>query len=281
MNKAFDLAGRAALVTGGGRGIGRACALSLAAAGADVAVIDLDSTIGEELAAEIRKLGRRSSFFPCDVASPDQVDAAIDGVANLFGRLDVAVNNAGVWRRGADETQAPADWDAVVSVNLTGVWLCAMAEMKLMRKNRPAEGKIINIASVGSFIYAGNGAYDASKAGVVQLSRSLAAQWGRYNINVNCISPGYVGNVFGRSRSEEERQRLREITPLGYVQRTADLCGPVVFLASSASDYVTGHNLVVDGGHSLSTWLRPLERDLPPRVDPAGELDDIPVVAGY
>jgi len=275
LSRSFALDGRAALVTGAGRGIGRACALALAAAGADVSAIDLDSSAGEETAAEIRKLGRRSRFFQCDVANPEQVETAIHGVADHFGCLDIAVNNAGLWRRGADETQSPADWDAVVSVNLKGVWLCAMAQMKRMRLNKPAQGKIINIASIGSFVFAGNGAYDASKAGVVQLSRSLAAQWGRYNINVNCISPGYVGDVFGRSRSEEERVRLREVTPLGYVQRTLDLWGPVVFLASRASDFVTGQNLVVDGGHTLSTWLKPLERELPARIDPRSELEDM------
>jgi NAD(P)-dependent dehydrogenase (short-subunit alcohol dehydrogenase family) len=248
--------------------------LALAEAGADIAVIDLDRGVGEGLVAHIQKMGRRSAFFHCDVTRPDQVEAAIDGVGDYFGRLDIAVNNAGVWRRGADEMQTPEDWEAVVSVNLTGVWLCAMAEMKRMRKNSPVEGKIINIASIASFVVASNGAYDAAKAGVVQLSRTLAAQWGRYNINVNCLSPGWVGNVFGRSRTEDERRRLREVTPLGYVQRTRDLRGPVVFLASPASDFITGQNLVVDGGHSISTWVKPLERDLPPRVDPSGELED-------
>jgi NAD(P)-dependent dehydrogenase (short-subunit alcohol dehydrogenase family) len=109
----------------------------------------------------------------------------------------------------------------------------------------------------------------------VHLTRTLAARWGRYNINVNSISPGYVGRTMtGGNRSAQERQQLREQTPLGYVQRLADLHGPVVFLAAEASDFMTGQHLVVDGGHTLSTWLTPLDRAVPPRVDPAGELQD-------
>lgn len=268
----FDLSGKKALVTGGAAGIGRACALALGRAGADVAIVDLSEGVGEKTAASIRELGRKAIFVRCNVTDALSVRAMIDVVVQHFGRLDIAVNNAGIIRLEPDETQAKEDWDQVIGVNLTGTWLCAQAEMRQMIKQAPVEGKIINVASIAAHMAASNGSYDASKAAVVHLSRTLAARWGRYNINVNCVSPGYVIAALGTTRSLEERQRLRELTPLGHVQRLEDLYGPIVFLASRASDYMTGQNLVVDGGHTLSTWMMPLERSVPPRIDPAAEI---------
>lgn len=269
----FDLSGKKALVTGGSMGIGQAAARVLAAAGADVAIVDVEEDLGERVADAIRGLGRDSLFVPCDVSDAEQVEAAIAAVVQRFGRLDIAVNNAGIIRLGTDESLEKDAWDRVIGVNLTGTWLCARAEMRQMIRQQPTEGKIINMGSIAALIAASNGAYDASKAGVVHLTRTLAASWGRYNINVNSISPGYVGTVFGQRRPEDERQRLRSLTPLGHVQRLADLHGPLLFLASRASDYVTGQNIVVDGGHTLSTWVFPPARAVPPRIGPAEEID--------
>ena len=268
----FDLSGKKALVTGGAMGIGRACAFALATAGADVAIVDVNEDIGNKTAASIKAMGRDAMFIRCDVTDSVQIHTMIESVARRFGRLDIAVNNAGLYRPGADETQSKQDWDQVVGVNLTGTWLCACAQMQQMITQTPTEGKIINIASIAATMACSNGSYDASKAAVVHLTRTLAARWGRYNINVNSVSPGYVGTVFGTSRSPEERQRIRALTPLGHVQRLEDLHGPLLFLASRASDYVTGQNLVVDGGHTLSTWMMPLERSVPARVDAAQEI---------
>ena len=270
----FDLSGKKALVTGGAAGIGRGCALALAMAGADVAIIDRDEQAGNETTALIRKMGRASLCVRCDVREAASVTAMIESVVQGFGRLDIAVNNAGIYREGTDEAQSKDDWDQVMAVNLTGTWLCARAEMQQMVRQTPAEGKIINIASIAATTVLGNsnGAYDASKAGVAHLTRTLAAQWGRHNINVNSVSPGYVLGGMGAQRSLEERQRIRESTPLGHVQRVQDLYGPILFFASRASDYVTGQNLIVDGGYTLSASLAPLERSVAPRIDPAGEL---------
>lgn len=261
----FELTGRIALVTGGGHGIGRTCAMALARAGADVAIAGRDQAVGEETAAAIRKLGGKCFFVRSDVSQEDQVQSMVDTVARTFGRLDIAVNNAGIFVHGNDEAQTKDDWDRVVGVNLTGTWLCARAEMRQMIRQAPIEGKIINMASIAASIACSNGAYDAAKAGVVHLTRTLGARWGRYNINVNSLSPGYVNVPSGSRRSEQELQSLRERTPLGYAQRPEDLSGPLLFLASRASDYVTGQNLVVDGGHTLSTWITPLVREVPPR----------------
>jgi NAD(P)-dependent dehydrogenase (short-subunit alcohol dehydrogenase family) len=268
----FDLSGRKALVTGGARGIGRACALALAQAGADVAITVRNEELGKKIVASLRALGSDAFFVRCDVSESKQIHAMIEVVVRRFGRLDIAVNNAGIYFHGLDETQSEQEWQQVIHVNLTGTWLCAQAEMRQMITQTPVEGKVINIASIAASVACSNGAYDASKAGIVHLTKTLAARWGRYNINVNSISPGHLAIALGTTRSLEERERLRAFTPLGYVQRLEDLYGPVVFLASKASDYITGQDLVVDGGYTLSRWTLPMERAAPPRVDPAEEV---------
>lgn len=268
----FDLTGKKALVTGAAVGIGRGCALALARAGADVAIVDLNPQAGAKTAEEIRSLGRESLFVPCDVTRRDQVQDMVRRVAGQFGRLDIAVNNAGLGILGADEEIAQEAWDKVIAVNLTGVFLCAQAEVQQMLRQSPTEGKIINIASMSATICNCNASYNGSKAGVVQMTRMMAAEWGKYNINVNCVSPSYVLTPMHASTPVVVRQRIRELTPLGHVERPEDLHGAVIFLASAASDYVTGLDLMVDGGHTLNAWLTPLGRAVPPRVGPAEEV---------
>ena len=268
----FDLTGKKALVTGGAVGIGRACAVALAGAGADVAIIDVDEETGPKTADEIKAMGHDSLFVPCDVTSKAQVQDMVKAVVAAFGRLDIGVNNAGIAILGADEELDQADWDKVIAVNLTGVFLCAQAEAQQMIRQQPTEGKIINTASMSATIANCNASYDASKAGIVHMTKTLAAEWGRFNINVNCISPSYVLTPMHASTPIVVRQRIRELTPLGHVERPEDLYGAVVFLASAASNYVTGHDLMVDGGHTLNAWLVPLGRAVPPRVDPEQEV---------
>lgn len=267
----FDLTGKKALVTGAAVGIGRACAVALARAGADVAIVDLNESVGEKTAKEIRALGVDSLVVPCNVARRDEVQAMVQRVVERFGRLDIAVNCAGIGILGADEEMAQEAWDKVIAVNLTGVFLCAQAEAQQMIRQASAGGKIINIASMSATIANCNASYDASKAGVVHMTRTLAAEWGRYNINVNCLSPSYVLTPMHASTPTVVRERIRELTPLGHVERPEDLHGAVVFLASAASNYVTGHDLMVDGGHTLNAWLTPLSRSVPPRVGPEEE----------
>lgn len=276
---AFDLTGKKALVTGGALGIGRACAVAFAQAGADVAIIDIDPEQGLKTSKAIEALGVKSLFVPCGIADQEQVGTMVSAVAEALGRIDIAVNNAGVGSlKGNDETFPKDEWDKIIGVNLTGTWLCAQAQAQQMIKQKPAGGKIINVASICASISipGSNGAYDASKAGVVHLTRTLAAQWGQFNINVNSVSPSHVMTaMLANATSPEFCKRVREITPMGHMQRPDDLAGPVLFLASSASDYVTGQELIVDGGHTLSTWLNPLERTEPPRVDAEKELVEL------
>jgi len=268
----FDLTGKKALVTGSAVGIGRACALALAQAGADVAIVDIDSKTGPKTVREIEALGRDSLFVTCDVTRKAQVQEMVKAVVGRFGRLDIGVNNAGIAILGADEELDQAAWDKVIAVNLTGVFLCAQAEAQQMIRQKPTEGKIINTASMSATIANCNASYDASKAGIVHMTRTLAAEWGRYNINVNCISPSYVLTPMHASTPLVVRQRIRDLTPMGHVERPEDLYGAVVFLASAASNYVTGHDLMVDGGHTLNAWLTPLSRAVPPRVSPQEEV---------
>jgi len=268
----FDLTGKKALVTGASVGIGRAYAVALAQAGADVAIVDIDEKTGEKTAEEIRSYGRDSLFVKCDVTKKDQVEAMVDAVVAKFGRLDIGVNNAGIGILGADEDYPKESWDKVIDVNLTGMWLCATAEARAMIKQGPEGGKIINTASMSARITNCNASYNASKGGTVEMTRMLAAEWGQYNINVNCISPSYILSPMHASTPTEVRDRIRELTPMGYVERPEDLYGPVVFLASEASNYMTGVDLLVDGGHTLNAWLTPLGRSVPPRVSPQEEI---------
>jgi NAD(P)-dependent dehydrogenase (short-subunit alcohol dehydrogenase family) len=275
----FDLSGKSALVTGAAMGLGRACATALAMAGANVAVADRNATIGEKTAAALRATGVDAFFVDCDVADKAQIVRMTDAVVERFGRLDIAVNNVGYGLpEGGSETLDLDAWNRVMAVNLTGVFLGAQAQARQMIRQSPAGGKIINTASMYGIIAGGNCAYNTSKAGVIHLTRSLAAEWGRYNINVNCLSPSWVITPGMIDTSPEVRRQIREVTPMGHVQRPEDLYGPILFLASAASDYVTGHNLVVDGGHTLNTWFKPftpLERTLDPRVAPSAEIAQV------
>jgi len=268
----FDLTGKKALVTGAAVGIGRGYAVALAQAGADVVIVDLDEKTGAKTAEEVKSYGRDSLFVCCDVTKKEQVDAMVDAVVRQFGRLDIGVNNAGIAILGGDTDFSQEDWDKVINVNLTGMYLCAQAQARQFLKQLPIQGKIINTASMSARICNCNASYNASKGGVVEMTRMLAAQWGAYNINVNCISPSYILSPMHASTPLEVRARIRELTPLGHVQRPEDLYGPVVFLASDASNYVTGIDLLVDGGHTLNAWLTPLGRSVPPRVTPQEEI---------
>ena len=267
----FRLSGRKALVTGAAVGIGRGYAVGLAQAGADVAVVDIDERTGQKTAQELKDLyGIDSFFIRCDVTKKENVETMVEEIVRRFGRLDIGVNNAGIGILGADEEYSAADWQKVINVNLSGMFFCAQAEAKVFIRQKQG-GKIINTASMSARICNCNASYNASKGGVVEMTRMLAAEWGQYNINVNCISPSYILSPMHASTPMEVRQRIRELTPLGYVERPEDLYGPIVFLASEASNYMTGVDLLIDGGHTLNNWLVPMTRALSPRISPEQE----------
>lgn len=254
-------------------GLGRACAKALAMGGANVAIVDLNERVALRTVSEIKSFGVNSFFVRCDVTDRAQVQEMTATVAKQFGRIDIGVNNAGFGPDvGGSESLDQRVWDSVLGVNLTGVFLCAQAQAQHMITQTPTEGKIVNTASIYGLVAGGNCSYNAAKAGVIQLTKTLAVEWGRFNINVNSISPSWVLTPGMIDTPEDLRKRMREVTPMGHIQRPEDIYGPILFLASRASNFVTGHNLVVDGGHTLNTWLTPLERTVPPRAAPDDEV---------
>ena len=248
----FSLRGRTALVTGAGRGIGYALAQALAEAGADVACVDLDGDSAQRAAQEFAKLGVRTLGIQTDVTRKAEVMAMVAAVVERWGRLDIGVNNAGIARGGPAEELSEEDWDAVLEVNLKAVFLCCQAEARAMLPR--GYGKIINTASMSATIVNRpqcQANYNAAKAGVVQLTRSCAAEWAASGVRVNCISPGHTITPMTQGMPEHVRAIWRANTPMGRLGDPTDLQGAVVYLASEASDYVTGHDLIIDGGYVL------------------------------
>ena len=245
---AFKLDGLSALVTGAGTGIGAALARALAAAGADVACHG-NKHVPDGTAAEIRKLGRRAAVLVGDVRDPTMADALVEGTVRELGAIDILVNNAGTIRRSPAVDFSDDDWAAVVDVNLTAVFrMCRAAGRHMVARGR---GKIVNIASLLSF----QGgitvpAYAASKGGVAQLTKALANEWAGKGVNVNAIAPGYIhtDNTAALAADPVRNAQITVRIPAGRWGEPADLGGAAVFLASRASDYVSGHVLVVDGG---------------------------------
>jgi NAD(P)-dependent dehydrogenase (short-subunit alcohol dehydrogenase family) len=248
----FSLKGRTALVTGGGRGIGGSLAVALAEAGADVAVADLDFSTAQETSERIKSLGVRSIAIQVEVtnamSTADMVKAAVDA----WGRLDVAVNSAGVARRSSAEDMSEEDWDFVVDINLKGIFLSTREEAKVMLKQ--GWGSIINIASMSGQIVnrpQQHAHYNAAKAGVIQYSRTCAAEWAARGVRVNTLSPGHTISPMTAESLDTMSATWLSNTPMGRLGKPEDLQGAIVFLASDASTYVTGHDLVVDGGYTL------------------------------
>lgn len=249
----FSLSGKVGIVTGAGRGIGRVLALGLADAGADVVIADVLAREGEEVAQEVRKKGKNSLYVKVDLTRKTEVEAMVSEIVKHFGGIDILINNAAINIFSPAEEFLLDDWNRVVSVNLTGVFLCAQAVGKIMIGQK--RGKIINVASVGGMTgtYRKAIAYDSSKAGVINMTRSLAVEWGKYHINVNAIAPGMIATDLTRKRLEDKAfyDYYVERVPLGKIGQADDLVGPVVFLCSAASDWVTGQTMVLDGGQTL------------------------------
>jgi 2-deoxy-D-gluconate 3-dehydrogenase len=247
----FSLDGRVALVTGASRGIGAGIAKALAAAGADVAVHG-NATPPDATSEAVRALGRKAVALIGDMADPATPDRLVAEAVEALGRLDIVVNNAGIIRRGPTVDTSDADWHAVIDVNLHGVFrLCRAAGRHMLAAGQ--SGKIINIASLLSFQGGLNvPAYAASKSAVAGLTREMSNEWAGKGINVNAIAPGYfrTDNTEALQKDETRNRQILERIPAGRWGETSDLDGAAVFLASSASDYVNGQILAVDGG-----WL--------------------------
>jgi NAD(P)-dependent dehydrogenase (short-subunit alcohol dehydrogenase family) len=251
----FSLSGKTALVTGAGRGLGQGMALALAEAGADIAIAELDLAAAEETAAEVGKRGRKALSFKADVTDFDSVQAMFKSVVEEWGHLDILVNNAGFAQPVSVLEMSVQDWDRMLAVDLKGGFLCCKAAAPYMIKQ--GGGKIVNIASMSSFHVnrdADYAHYNAAKAGVVMLTKTLAVEWARHKIYVNAISPGYCRTPGNAARSDNPAIRAIRVDQgviKRYGQGYEDLGGAVVYLSSDASSFTTGCNLVVDGGYSL------------------------------
>ena len=246
----FDLTGKTAIVTGGSRGIGKEMAEGLAEAGANLMLCSrraewLDDTVEEFNAKGFNVVGRA-----CDVSKPDEVQAVVDETVSQFGRLDILINNAGVSWGAMPEDMPLEKWQHVLDVNLTGCFLFAQAAGREMLKNN--SGSIINISSISGLTSSANGpfyaGYAASKAGLIGLTRELAASWGRRGIRVNAIAPGFFHSRLADAVIDIYERSIQENNIIPRIGNEGELKGVAVFLASDASSYITGQTIAVDGG---------------------------------
>jgi NAD(P)-dependent dehydrogenase (short-subunit alcohol dehydrogenase family) len=251
----FRLDGRVAFVTGGGQGIGRAFAHGLGEAGAAVAVVDLRLDLAEEVAHELAQKNIRSMAIKADVTRPDDVQAMVDTIVSTLGGLTIACNNAGIGQWADAESMSYGDWLRMMDVDLNSVFLCSQHAARVMLPG--GYGKIINTASMSGHISntpQNQSAYNTAKAGVLHLTRSLAAEWAKRGVRVNSISPGYtrtklVDDLLATPIGQTMLPVWMGMTPMGRMAEVTDLQGAVVYLAAPASDYMTGNDLIVDGGY--------------------------------
>jgi len=251
--EAFRLEGRVAIVTGASRGLGRAMALALAEAGADVAVAARSEPELAETAAAVEKLGRRALAIRTDVTVYAEVETLVERTAATLGRLDIVVNNSGIAAVRPLAEMPPEDFRRSVEVNLIGVFNgCRAAAGRLIAQK---SGKIINLSSMlGAAGLPGYVAYSASKGGVIALTRALGVEWARYNVQVNAMAPGWIVTDMNREAFDDARvrERLLRDVPARRTGRVDEVGPLVVYLASSASDYMTGQTVFLDGGHSAA-----------------------------
>jgi 3-oxoacyl-[acyl-carrier protein] reductase len=242
-----DLQGRIALVTGGAQGIGRAIAEELAASGAVIVLADVNEAKLAETVVEMKAQGIDASAFTVNVSNQESIETGAKAIIEKFGKVEILVNNAGITRDNLMLRMKPADWDLVLSINLTGAFLLTQALLSPMLKNR--WGRIVNIASVvGRAGQAGQVNYAASKAGLIGLTRSLAREVASRNITVNAVAPGFIETPMTAVLSEEVSKAMLSTVPLGRRGTPKDVAQAVKFLASDAASYITGHVLDVNGG---------------------------------
>jgi len=243
----MSLKGRVAFVTGASQGIGRACALRLATAGAALAVAARNQEKLDQLVSEITATGGKAAAFALDVTDEEQVKTAVKAAIAQFGKIDILVNNAGITRDQLVMRMKRADWDSVLQTNLTSAYLCTQQVASSMLKQR--WGRIINITSVfGQMGQAGQANYAASKAGLIGLTMAIARELGSRSITCNAVAPGFIETAMTEALGDEFKQNAAKQIPLGRVGTVEDVAKAVAFLASDDASYITGHVLNVNGG---------------------------------
>ena len=243
----MTLSGRVALVTGASQGIGRACALKLAEAGAAVAVAARNQAKLDELVAQITAAGSKAAAFALDVADEEQIKSTFKAAIAQFGKIDILVNNAGITRDQLVMRMKRADWDAVINTNLTSAYLCIQQVISSMLKQR--WGRIINVTSIfGQSGQAGQANYSASKAGLIGLTMAIAREVGSRNITCNAVAPGFIATAMTDVLPAELKEAGLKMVPLGRIGTPQDVAGAVRFLASDEASYITGHVLNINGG---------------------------------
>ncbi|MEE9602312.1 MAG: 3-oxoacyl-[acyl-carrier-protein] reductase [Thermoguttaceae bacterium] len=236
-----------AIVTGAARGLGRSIAMSLAQAGAKVACVDVNAETLAQTVEEIRSAGGTAEPLECDVTNSDRVTEVVGEVVKTWGSLQILVNNAGITRDNVVMRMKDDQWDSVISINLRGTFLFTRAAAKPMMKGR--RGRIINIASVSGLMgNPGQANYSASKAGVIGLTRTVARELAPRNITVNAVAPGFIATDMTAALGEEIIEQIKKQVPLGRMGQPQDIADAVLFLASEAAGFITGHVLTVDGG---------------------------------
>ena len=251
MSNPYSLDGRVALVTGASQGIGRACALALAAAGASVALAARNVAKLNDVAAEITAAGGNASSFVLDIADDASIKACAKAVVAHFGKLEILVNNAGITRDVLALRMKRTDWDDVLTTNLTGAFLLSQSAISPMLKAR--WGRIINITSVvGQIGQSGQANYAASKAGLIGLTKSLARELAGRAITVNAVAPGYIETAMTGALTVDQRTAMTSQVPMARPGTAADIAHAVSFLASDAASYITGHTLDVNGGMHMA-----------------------------
>jgi len=251
----FSLKGRAAIVTGGGQGLGKQMAIALAEAGADIVIVSRRLETAFETQKVIENEGVGCSVIKADVRAENDVCRMVDLVMEKYGKIDILFNNAGIWRGDDAEKVTTEDWKEVLDVNLTGPFIVSREVGKIMLKQ--GKGSIVNIASMSGIIVntpQNQCAYNASKGGLIMLTKSMAAEWAARGVRVNAICPGYMRTEMSEDRYQRKDpaiQRWLEMTPMGRSGSAEELKGIAVYLASDASSFVTGSTILVDGGYTV------------------------------
>lgn len=255
MDNPFDLTDRVAVVTGGGQGIGREIVRILAKAGAHVAIAELNPQTCKESAQEVIGLGRQALAVQTNVQEPDSVEAMVAAVLTKFAKIDILVNNAGIALNVPSETCTIAEWNHILGVNLYGViWCCTAVGRHMLERGK---GAIVNIASMSGSIVnkpQPQAGYNVSKAGVIMLTKSLAAEWATRGVRVNSVSPGYISTELlnkGLNDYPDWGKIWFEMTPQHRLGKPSDVANAVLYLASDAAEYATGTDLIIDGGYTL------------------------------